>query len=75
MTEESMEMSMEESMEESIEYTEPLTGTLAEAAELDPLGIGYEPLARMWQVNPGAEAVPAFSDETEPGEGMVTKSK
>jgi hypothetical protein len=47
-------------MDEHIEYTGPLTGTLAEAVEAQnakQLGVPYSPLARMWQVNPGAEAV------------------
>ncbi|MED2010603.1 hypothetical protein P4V39_21290 [Brevibacillus borstelensis] len=55
---------------ERIEYTEPLTGTLAEAAEADPLGIPYSPLARTWQVNPQAEA--AFAEQ---GTGNVAETK
>lgn len=46
--------------DEHIEYTEPLTGTLAEAAEAQDrsqLGVPFSPLAQTWQVNPGAEAV------------------
>lgn len=46
-------------MDEQIEYTEPLTGTLAEAAKAgssEQLGVPFSPLAQMWQVNPGAEA-------------------
>lgn len=42
---------------ERIEYTEPLTGTLAEAAQADPLGIPYSPLARTWQANPGRKQI------------------
>jgi hypothetical protein len=42
---------------ERIEYTEPLTGTLAEAARSEQLGVPFSPLQRTWQVNPGAEAV------------------
>jgi hypothetical protein len=42
--------------QERIQYTEPLTGTLAEAAEADPLGVPFSPLAQTWQVNLGAEA-------------------
>ncbi len=44
-------------MDQKVEYTQPLTGTLAEAAESEELGVPYSPLQRMWQVNPGAEAV------------------
>ncbi|KKX56968.1 MULTISPECIES: hypothetical protein [Brevibacillus] len=55
---------------ERIEYTEPLTGTLAEAAQADPLGIPYSPLARTWQANPRAEADPA-----ERGTGNVAETK
>lgn len=44
-------------MEQKIVYDGPLTGTLAEAAEQEPLGVPYSPLMKMWQVNPGAEAV------------------
>ncbi|QRG66976.1 hypothetical protein [Brevibacillus choshinensis] len=46
--------------DERIEYTEPLTGTLAEAAENregTQLGVPFSPLAQTWQVNPGDEAV------------------
>lgn len=46
--------------DEHIEYTEPLTGTLAEAAEAQEctqLGVPFSPLAQTWQVNPGAEAL------------------
>ncbi|MEJ8546868.1 hypothetical protein [Brevibacillus borstelensis] len=57
---------------ERIEYTEPLTGTLAEAAEANPLGIPYSPLARMWQVNPQAEAV---AEERETGDTAETKTE
>lgn len=56
-------------MDESIEYTEPLTGTLAEAAEASsshPLGTPYSPLAQMWQVNPGAEAIQGDGQEESP---------
>ncbi|MDH6350577.1 hypothetical protein [Brevibacillus sp. 1238] len=47
-------------MEQKIEYTQPLTGTLAEAVETQnakQLGVPYSPLANTWQVNPGNEAV------------------
>jgi|GEM_PF-875203 len=44
-------------MQEKLEYTEPLTGTLAEAADAEPLGVPFTPLKQMWQVNPGSEAV------------------
>jgi hypothetical protein len=44
-------------MRQKIEYTGELTGTLAEAADQAPLGVPYNPLKQMWQVNPGAEAV------------------
>ena len=44
-------------MEQKIMYTEPLTGTMAEAAEVDELGTPYSPLKQMWQVNPGSEAI------------------
>ncbi len=47
-------------MEQKIEYTQPLTGTLAEAVETQnakQLGVPYSPLANMWQVHPGNEAV------------------
>ncbi|MCK9906739.1 hypothetical protein MXD63_42955 [Frankia sp. Cpl3] len=43
-------------MDQKIVYDGALTGTLAEAAEQEPLGVPYSPLTRMWQVNPGAEA-------------------
>ncbi|QQE75164.1 hypothetical protein KDJ56_04335 [Brevibacillus composti] len=56
--------------EEKITYTEPLTGTLAEEADPDPLGIPYTPLARMWQVNPGAEAIPRGAESE-----LTTESK
>ncbi|WNC14043.1 hypothetical protein [Brevibacillus brevis] len=45
-------------MDGEIEYTEPLTGTLAEAAEVlkgTELGVPYSPLAQTWQVNPGPD--------------------
>ncbi|GED68957.1 hypothetical protein BRE01_26590 [Brevibacillus reuszeri] len=48
-------------MDEKLEYTEPLKGTLAEAVhakEGDELGVPFSPLSQIWQVNPGAEAVP-----------------
>lgn len=44
-------------MKQKIEYTEKLTGTLAETADHDMLGVPYSPLQQMWQVNPEAEAV------------------
>lgn len=44
-------------MKEKIEYTDELTGTLADAGDTEELGIPYSPLRKMWQVNPGAEAV------------------
>lgn len=47
-------------MNERIEYTGPLTGTLAETAEESEsgqLGVPFSPLAKMWEVNPGAKAV------------------
>jgi hypothetical protein len=51
-------------MRQKIYYDGPLTGTLAEAAEREPLGIPYPPLQQMWQVNPPAEAV----DPADPAE-------
>jgi hypothetical protein len=44
-------------VQERIEYTEPLTGTLAEASRSESFGVPFSPLQQMWQVNPGAEAV------------------
>jgi hypothetical protein len=53
-------------MDPSIEYTGELTGTLAEAAEKDSLGVPYSPLQQMWQVNPGAEAIdPSDTEQKE----------
>jgi hypothetical protein len=53
-------------VQQKIQYDGPLTGTLSEAAEKDPLGVPYSPLKQMWQVNPGAEAVdPAAFAEKE----------
>ncbi|WP_167568751.1 hypothetical protein [Brevibacillus migulae] len=44
-------------MRQKIEYTDELTGTIADAGDQNELGVPYSPLQRMWQVNPGAEAV------------------
>ncbi|CAJ1001375.1 MULTISPECIES: hypothetical protein [Bacillales] len=51
---------------EQIQYTEPLTGTLAEAAEADPLGVPFSPLAQTWQVNPGTETAEPGGEPGEP---------
>ncbi|EJL47788.1 hypothetical protein BAG01nite_29810 [Brevibacillus agri] len=56
-------------MDGEIEYTQPLTGTLAEAVEAQndkQLGVPYSPLAQMWQVNPGAEAVETEGAKADP---------
>jgi len=44
-------------MQQKIEYTDELTGTIADEGDQDELGVPFSPLQRMWQVNPGAEAV------------------
>ncbi|MFD2370429.1 hypothetical protein ACFSO0_10855 [Brevibacillus sp. GCM10020057] len=53
--------------DEHIEYTEPLTGTLAEAAgeaaqSCSQLGVPFSPLEQTWQVNPPANKAEEAQD-------------
>ncbi|MGD8190864.1 hypothetical protein ACQCN2_12865 [Brevibacillus ginsengisoli] len=46
-----------------VEYQGELTGTLAETADLDDLGMSYSPIQAMWQVNPEEEESPRDKHE------------
>jgi hypothetical protein len=44
-------------VKQKLEYTEPLTGTLAEAADSEELGVSYAPLQDTWLVDVRTHAV------------------
>lgn len=46
-----------------IQYEGELSATLSETADQNHLGLSYSPIQAMWQVNPGAEALPQDEDK------------
>jgi hypothetical protein len=47
----------QQAVKQKLEYTEPLTGTLAEAADSEELGVPYAPLQDTWLVDVRTNAV------------------
>jgi len=44
-------------VKQKLEYTQPLTGTLAEAADAEELGVPYAPLQDTWLVDADTDSV------------------
>lgn len=54
---------MEKPTTQEVEYEGKLTGTLDEEIAQENVGKPYSPIQTMWQVNPGAEALPTTEEE------------